>query len=103
LVVVLTEWSGFVVDVQCPAMILDEDERRILRFDSKNALVRDPLGEMEAERTCNPWTPDEQRIFSERFQVRVSQDAHRPSTALCGGMCVHGGPLSERRSLRSAS
>jgi len=84
-------------------MILDEDERRILRFDSKNALVRDPLGEMEAERTCNPWTPDEQRIFSERFQVRVSQDAHRPSTALCGGMCVHGGPLSERRSLRSAS
>eukprot|EP00959_Pyramimonas_sp_CCMP1952_P129756 2713414-Pyramimonas_sp.AAC.2 len=28
---------------KCPTMILDLEERRVLRFDSKNALIRDPM------------------------------------------------------------
>jgi hypothetical protein len=28
---------------KCPMMILDQDEKRILRFDSKNAYIRDPV------------------------------------------------------------
>jgi hypothetical protein len=69
------------IGARCPTMILDTEERRVLRFNSKNALVRDPLGEMQAERTCNPWTVDEQRIFAERFQL-YNKDFRRISTFL---------------------
>ena len=48
-------------------MILDEHERRIAIFDSRNGLVEDPKAEHDAEKFIRPWTEDEIRVYHEKF------------------------------------
>ena len=50
-----------------PDMILDEHERRIAIFDSRNGLVEDPKAEHDAEKFTRPWTEDEIRVYHEKF------------------------------------
>jgi len=50
-----------------PDMILDEHERRIAIFDSRNGLVEDPKAEHDAEKFIRPWTEDEIRVYHEKF------------------------------------
>lgn len=51
-----------------PAMILEE-ERMVRRFISKNALVEDPVAMELERRSTNPWTPEEKKIFIEKFAI----------------------------------
>ena len=52
-----------------PDMILDEHERRIAIFDSRNGLVEDPKAEHDAEKFIRPWTEDEIRVYHEKFNA----------------------------------
>lgn len=48
-------------------MILDPRDRLFSMFESTNGLVEDPKAELEAEDLVKIWTPDEKRIFMEKF------------------------------------
>jgi hypothetical protein len=50
-----------------PAMVLDPEEKRLAVFRTRNALVEDPYGEMEQLKKVRPWTPEEKKIFHEKF------------------------------------
>ena len=55
--------------LKMPAMILDEKERAVRRFVSRNALVEDPVAVEMERKTLNSWTVDERKIFGEMFAV----------------------------------
>ena len=59
-----------------PDMILDEHERRIAIFDSRNGLVEDPKAEHDAEKFIRPWTEDEIRVYHEKV-YRVREELSR--------------------------
>eukprot|EP00850_Spirogloea_muscicola_P016549 SM000135S26993 [mRNA] locus=s135:153893:158121:+ [translate_table: standard] len=54
-------------ELKMPAMLLGERERAARRFVSTNGLVEDPEM-LEAERKLtNPWTPEERKVFLEKY------------------------------------
>jgi hypothetical protein len=75
--------------LKMPPMILGEKERLARRFESKNALVEDPV-KVEVERkTINPWTAEEKKTFLEKFAVynknfsKISSHLEYKTTADC--------------------
>lgn len=61
---------GHLKDVlKMPAMILGEKERNARRFESKNALVEDPMAVEKERKSANPWSSDEKKIFLEKFAL----------------------------------
>ena len=72
-----------------PDMILDEHERRIAIFDSRNGLVEDPKAEHDAEKFIRPWTEDEIRVYHEKFTAygknfrRIAKHLPGRNTADC--------------------
>ena len=55
--------------LKMPAMILGEKERHASRFESKNALVEDPVAVEKERKTMNPWSSDEKKVFLEKFAL----------------------------------
>lgn len=55
--------------LKMPAMILDEKEREVRKFVSRNALVEDPIAVEKERKALNPWTAEEKKIFAEKFAV----------------------------------
>ncbi|KAH9310124.1 hypothetical protein KI387_038035, partial [Taxus chinensis] len=53
--------------LKMPSQIVDEKERIIQRFVSNNALIEDPVAFEQERKTINPWSPEEKRIFLEKF------------------------------------
>ena len=49
-------------------MILDEKDKMISMFKSRNGLVEDPVAVEKERAMINPWTSDERKIYSEKFQ-----------------------------------
>ena len=72
-----------------PDMILDEHEKRIAIFDSRNGLVEDPKGEHDREKFIRPWTEEEVRVYHEKFSAygknfrRISNHLPGRDTADC--------------------
>jgi hypothetical protein len=64
-----------------PAMILDEREREARVLPSDCALVEDPVGELKQQALVNIWTPEERRIFVDKFQ-QYPKDFRRISSFL---------------------
>ena len=52
--------------VKIPDM-LSEEEKRAIRFPSKNGLRRDPVADLQADRDLRPWTQEERDIFIEKY------------------------------------
>ncbi|CAN6470325.1 unnamed protein product [Victoria cruziana] len=52
-------------NLKMPAMILDEKERRSLKFVSWNGLVEDPCSVEKERSMVNPWTTEEMEVFIE--------------------------------------
>ncbi|KAG0596168.1 hypothetical protein M758_UG230500 [Ceratodon purpureus] len=52
-----------------PAMVLDEKERALRRFVSRNGLVENPIAVEMERKTLNPWTAEERKIFAEKFAI----------------------------------
>lgn len=53
--------------LKMPALALNEGEKCVSRFITRNGLVGDPIS-IEKERTMvNPWTPEERGVFLEKF------------------------------------
>uniref|UniRef100_A0A914XG09 Uncharacterized protein n=1 Tax=Plectus sambesii TaxID=2011161 RepID=A0A914XG09_9BILA len=54
-----------------PPMLLDELTRKRLRYNNRNGLVRDPVGEQKhrIELFLSCWTDDEKRIFKDRLML----------------------------------
>ena len=52
---------------QVPPQILCPYERAARRFICHNARVDDPVELLRQERQLRPWTPEEKRIFNEKF------------------------------------
>eukprot|EP00951_Prasinocladus_malaysianus_P009290 scaffold67738_cov34-Prasinocladus_malaysianus.AAC.1 len=50
-----------------PEQILCPHERRTRVIPSDSALVEDPVAELQRESLVHPWTPEEKRIFQEKF------------------------------------
>lgn len=55
--------------VQVPAQILCPQERAAKCYINCNARVDDPVELLHQERQLRPWTPEEKRIFNEKFLV----------------------------------
>ncbi|CAN4114242.1 unnamed protein product [Withania somnifera] len=53
--------------LRMPALILDQKERTISRFISKNSLVEDPCAVEEERGLINPWTSEEREIFLDKL------------------------------------
>lgn len=53
--------------LRMPALILDQKERTMSRFISKNSLVADPCAVEEERGLINPWTPEEREIFIDKL------------------------------------
>jgi len=54
--------------LKMPSMILDEKDKMISMFKSRNGLVEDPVAVEKERAMINPWTSDERKIYSEKFQ-----------------------------------
>jgi len=52
---------------QVPPQLLCPHERAWQRFDTTNALVPDPAAALAAEERERPWSPEEKRVFNEKF------------------------------------
>jgi len=50
-----------------PPQLLCPHERAWQRFDTCNALVPDPAAALAAEERERPWSPEEKRVFNEKF------------------------------------
>eukprot|EP00775_Hariotina_reticulata_P006146 gene6146-6383_t len=50
-----------------PQQLLDPWQKRWAGFASNNGLVEDPLRELQEDKTGLDWTPEERRIFMEKF------------------------------------
>ncbi len=59
--------SNVGVWTQVPPQILCPYERAAQRYICHNALVEDPVEYLRQERLIKPWTPEEKRIFNEKF------------------------------------
>jgi len=72
-------------------ILLDSEERRWRRFDTKNGLItsEEAENEMEEEKIRNIWTPRERRIFLEKYQqfpkdfTKIASFLEHRSTADC--------------------
>ncbi|KAM3290048.1 hypothetical protein P3S67_018337 [Capsicum chacoense] len=53
--------------LRMPALILDQKERTMTRFISKNSLVEDPCAVEEERGLINPWTSKEREIFIDKL------------------------------------
>jgi len=55
--------------LKMPSLILDEKDKMISMFKSRNGVVEDPVA-VEKERVMiNPWTSEERKIYVEKFRV----------------------------------
>jgi hypothetical protein len=52
---------------QVPAQVLCPFERAAMRYINKNARVDDPVEALAEEKRQRPWTPEEKRVFNEKF------------------------------------
>ncbi|KAE9617497.1 putative transcription factor MYB/SANT family [Lupinus albus] len=67
--------------LKMPSLILDQKEKMVSKFISRNGLVEDPLA-IEKERTMiNPWTSEETYIFQEKF-ANFGKDFRKIATFL---------------------
>ncbi|BDA48420.1 probable nuclear receptor corepressor 1 at N-terminal half [Coccomyxa sp. Obi] len=76
--------------VQVPPQILCPYERAAQRYICHNARVDDPVEYLRQERQIRPWTPEEKRIFNEKF-LQHPKDFRRIAMYLDGrttGDCV---------------
>ncbi|KAG0572956.1 hypothetical protein KC19_VG137600 [Ceratodon purpureus] len=55
--------------LKMPAMFMDDKERVVHRFVSRNALVEDPIALEKERKTLNLWTTEERKVFTEKFAV----------------------------------
>uniref|UniRef100_A0A7I4AGK7 Uncharacterized protein n=1 Tax=Physcomitrium patens TaxID=3218 RepID=A0A7I4AGK7_PHYPA len=55
--------------LKMPSMIVGQENRLARRFESKNALVEDPVGMERERKSMNPWSWEEKRVFLEKFAV----------------------------------
>lgn len=75
--------------LKMPAMILDENEKRMSRFQSSNGLVEDPLAAEKERSMINPWTLEEREIFLDKLAIcgkdfrRIASYLDYKSTADC--------------------
>ncbi|KAK8671639.1 hypothetical protein V6N13_038229 [Hibiscus sabdariffa] len=53
--------------LKMPALILDEKEKKVLRFISSNGLVEDPFAIEKERALINPWTSEEKEIFIDKL------------------------------------
>ena len=53
--------------IKLPPQVLDPEERRLAAFKSRNALVEDPVAEVDALKLIRPWTAEEKKTFHEKF------------------------------------
>ena len=56
--------------LQCLEMhdqVLDDEQRRNSMFPTDNALVEDPVALLAYEASLRPWTPEEKRIFMDKY------------------------------------
>ena len=53
--------------IKLPPQVLDPEERRLAAFKSRNALVEDPVAEVDALKLVRPWTAEEKKTFHEKF------------------------------------
>uniref|UniRef100_A0A7N0TLZ5 SANT domain-containing protein n=1 Tax=Kalanchoe fedtschenkoi TaxID=63787 RepID=A0A7N0TLZ5_KALFE len=53
--------------LKMPALILDDDERRMCRFLSRNGLVEDPCAVEKERSMINVWTSEERDIFRDKL------------------------------------
>ncbi len=72
---------------QVPPQVLCPYERAARRFVCRNARVEDPVELLKQERQLRPWTPEEKRIFNEKFLVhpKVCRRLLDRVTISCGG------------------
>jgi len=63
---------------QVPAQILCPQERAAKCYINCNARVDDPVEWLRQERLLKPWTPEEKRIFNEKFLVHPKVCRARP-------------------------
>jgi len=54
--------------VKLPPQLIDEKEREARAIASDCGLVEDPVTELEAFKLANIWTPEERKIFVDKFQ-----------------------------------
>jgi hypothetical protein len=52
---------------QVPPQVLCPFERAARRYICRNARVADPVELLRQEHLLRPWTPEEKRIFNEKF------------------------------------
>lgn len=52
-----------------PSMILDEKEKTVTRFISRNGLVEDPCAVEQERIMINPWTAEEKEIFMDKLAI----------------------------------
>lgn len=53
--------------LEIPDQIVDEAARKAECFPSENGRVEDPVALLEEEDSQRPWTPEEKRIFMDKF------------------------------------
>ncbi|XP_019430275.1 PREDICTED: uncharacterized protein LOC109337705 isoform X2 [Lupinus angustifolius] len=67
--------------LKMPALILDQKEKMVSKFISRNGLVEDPLAIEKERAMINPWTSEETYIFQEKF-ANFGKDFRKIATFL---------------------
>lgn len=55
--------------LRMPSMLLDDKERALHRFVTRNSLVEDPVAVEQERKDMNPWTGEEKKIFLDKFSL----------------------------------
>lgn len=55
--------------MRMPPMILGQKERDFRRFETKNALVEDPVAAEQERKAVNPWSAEEKIIFLDKYSL----------------------------------
>ncbi|KAK7364711.1 hypothetical protein VNO80_13452 [Phaseolus coccineus] len=55
--------------LKMPSLILDEKDKMISMFKSRNGVVEDPVAVEKERAMINPWTSEERKIYLEKFKV----------------------------------
>ncbi|XP_010264748.1 PREDICTED: uncharacterized protein LOC104602664 isoform X2 [Nelumbo nucifera] len=75
--------------LRMPALVVDEKEKRLLRFVTSNGLVEDPCAVEKERALINPWTSKEKEIFMEMLSTfgkdfkRIASFLDHKTTADC--------------------
>ena len=82
-----------------PNQVIDPAERAARRFISTNARVDDPVALLAEEAAARPWTPEERRLFNEKFLAHPK--ARRPCLPAVHLLSMHACMHSELRALEA--